>query len=449
VKLPLREKIGYALGDTASNFYWKSFEFFLFIFYTDVFGLPPATAGTMFAVTRVFDALIDPVMGTIADRTRSRWGRFRPYLIWMAAPLALTGVLAFTTPPLGGTAKLVYAYAAYILVMVAYTAINIPYSALMGVTTADSAERTSLSSMRFIGGFGGGILVVSVTPHLVRMLGAGSPQRGWPLAMVVWGALAVLLFFVCFATTRERVEPPARQQANLRRELGDLLSNRPWLVMGLLGLVTLTAFTTRSQTTAYYFKYYVHDELLTGTFLGSGMVAAICGIALAAPAARLLGGKKPLFALLMAASGGLTALFFFVPASAPRVMLALNALTCFLQGASSPLLWAMYADTADFGEWKHGRRNTGLVFSAATMAQKGGGALAGLLNGFLLTAFGYTANTAQSGHSLWGIRITMSVIPGALCVVAAAIMWLYRLDERTMKQIELDLAHRRVERASV
>jgi GPH family glycoside/pentoside/hexuronide:cation symporter len=443
MKLRLREKVGYALGDTASNFYWKSFEFFLFIFYTDVFGLSPVTAGTMFAVTRVFDALIDPVMGTIADRTHSRWGRFRPYLLWMAVPLALAGVLVFATPHLGGPAKVVYAYATYILVMIAYTAINIPYSALMGVTTADSLERTSLSSLRFIGGFSGGILVVSTTPWLVRSLGGGNPTRGWPLAMMVWGVLAVALFFVCFATTRERVEPPPRQDPNLRRELADLLSNRPWLVMGLLGLVTLTALVTRSQTTAYYFKYVVHDELMTGTFLGSGMVAAIGGIALAAPATRLLGDKRRLFTLLMAVSGVLTLSFSFLPPTAPLLLLLLNGAICLLQGASSPLLWAMYADTADFGEWKYGRRNTGLVFSAATMAQKGGGALAGLLNGLVLSAFGYAANAPQTARSLLGIRLTMSVIPGVLCLVAAAIMGMYQLDDRTVARIEGDLKRRR------
>jgi GPH family glycoside/pentoside/hexuronide:cation symporter len=443
MKLRWREKIGYGLGDTASNFYWKSFEFFLLIFYTDVFGLDAGTAGTMFAVTRIFDALIDPVMGTLADRTRSRWGRFRPYLLWMAVPLAVTGVLAFVTPTLRNEGKVLYAYATYILVMVAYTAINIPYSALLGVVTSAGAERTSLSSLRFIGGFTGGILVVWLTPTLVAHLGGGNAQRGWPLTMAVWGAVAVALFFVCFATTRERVEPPARQQANLARELRDLFANRPWLVLGLLSLVTLTAFTIRSQTTAYYFKYYVKDERLLGTFLGSGMVAAIAGIALTAPATRLLGGKKPLFALLMAASGGLTLLFHFVPSDARRAMLALNAVTCFLQGASSPLLWAMYADTADHGEWQNGRRNTGLVFSAATMAQKGGGALAGLLNGLLLETFGYTANLAQSARSLAGIRATMSLIPGALCLLAALTMWLYRLDEPLMRTIERELRARR------
>ena len=169
----LKEKIGYALGDTASNFYWKTFEFFLLIFYTDVFGISPAVAGTMFGVTRVWDAIADPLMGALADRTRTRWGRFRPYLLWMALPLAAAGVLTFTTPDLDGGGKTVYAYATFSFLMLAYTAINIPYSALMGVMTSDSRQRTALSSLRFIGGFSGGVVVVAATPWLVAPAGRG------------------------------------------------------------------------------------------------------------------------------------------------------------------------------------------------------------------------------------------------------------------------------------
>ena len=222
-KLSFKEKVGYALGDTASNFYWKTFEFFLLIFYTDVFGLSPAVAGTMFLVTRVFDALIDPVMGAIADRTRSPWGRFRPYLLWMALPLAVAGVLTFTTPDLDTRGKIVYAFATYAFMMVAYTAINIPYSALMGVTTSDSQERTSLSSMRFIGGFTGGVIVVAATPWLVRTLGAGDAARGWQLAMVVWGILAAGLFVVCF-----RHHPGAGVAARPSRRPTSSASSSTW-----------------------------------------------------------------------------------------------------------------------------------------------------------------------------------------------------------------------------
>jgi GPH family glycoside/pentoside/hexuronide:cation symporter len=442
-RLSWDEKVGYALGDTASNFYWKALEFFLLIFYTDVFGLQPATAGTMFLVTRVFDALNDPVMGAIADRTRTRWGRFRPYLLWGAGPMAVAGVLTFTTPDLDGDAKTIYAFATYMFMMVAYTFINIPYSALMGVTTSNSQERTSLSSMRFIGGFTGGIIVVAATPWLVRTLGAGNDARGWQLSMVIWGGLAAALFIVCFGTTRERVSPPARQQSNLKRELLDLLGNGPWMVMFLLGVVTLTSFITRSQSTAYYFKYYVKNEALTGVFISSGMIASIAGIALTGPLSRLVGGKKNLFILLMAVSGVLTLVFYLLPPTSAALIIGFNALITFIQGPNSPLVWAMYADTADYGEWKTGRRNTGLIFAAATMAQKGGGAVAGMLNGVLLSAFGYVANVEQTARSLSGIRLTMSIIPGLFCLLAAASTLLYRLDDRTMKSIEQDLLARR------
>ncbi|HXU83973.1 MAG TPA: glycoside-pentoside-hexuronide (GPH):cation symporter, partial [Polyangia bacterium] len=228
-KLSWSEKVGYALGDTASNFYWKTFEFFLLIFYTDVFGLTPAVAGTLFLFTRICDAISDPIMGALADRTRTRWGRFRPYLLWMALPIAVAGVLTFSTPDLDSRGKTIYAFLTYGLMMLAYTAINIPYSALMGVTTPDSEDRTSLSSLRFIGGFTGGVVVVAATPWLVRILGHGDAARGWQLAMVVWGALAAALFVVCFATTRERVAPPADQKSDLRQEIRNLAANRPWM----------------------------------------------------------------------------------------------------------------------------------------------------------------------------------------------------------------------------
>ena len=442
-RLSIKEQVGYALGDTASNFYWKTFEFFLLIFYTDVFGLAPAAAGTMFGVTRIWDALNDPIMGTLADRTRSRFGRFRPYLLWMALPFAVAGVLTFSTPDLGTSGKIVYAYCTYTFMMMAYTAINIPYSALMGVMTPDSQSRTALSSIRFIGGFSGGILVVSTTPWLVNTLGAGSDARGWQLTMAVWGVLAMALFLVCFLTTRERVAPPPRQSANLRRELRDLLSNRPWVVMFLLGLITLTSFIMRGQNTAYYFKYYVGDESYLGVFISSGMLVSILGFAVTGPLSRLFGGKRNLYMALMAVSGLLTIAFFLVPPDAIGLILGLNLVILFIQAPNSPLVWAMYADTADYGEWRFGRRNTGLIFSAATMAQKGGAAMAGMVNGFILAGFGYVANQPQTEQSLFGIRLMMSVLPGLLCLLAAATTLLYPLDQRTTLQMERDLAARR------
>jgi GPH family glycoside/pentoside/hexuronide:cation symporter len=248
---------------------------------------------------------------------------------------------------------------------------------------------------------------------------------------------------LCFLGTKERVAPPAQQEADLGRELRDLVGNVPWVVMCLVGVVTLTAFITRSQSTAYFFKYYVRDESLTKIAITTGMIAGILGIALVPPLTRLLGGKRNLFAALMAISGALTVAFYFLPATSPRLLIAFNILIVLIQGGNSPLVWAMYADTADYAEWKNGRRNTGLIFSAATMSQKGGGALAGVLNGIFLTVFGYVANAEQTARSLLGIRLTMSVIPGLLCIVAASIIVFYKLDDRTMKSIERALLERR------
>src|SRR5271157_12894 len=251
-RISLKEKIAYSFGDAASNFYWKTFEFFLMIFYTDVFGISAAAVGTMLLVTRMADAVADPVMGAIADRTKTRWGHFRPYVLWFALPLAVAGVLTFTTPNLSGGGKLVYAYITYSLLMFLYTAVNIPYTALMGVMTPNSLERTSIASIRFIGAFTAGVFVQYFTLKLVGFFGHGNAVRGWQLTMVLYGVLAVTMLVLCFASTRERVTPPAQQKSDLRRDLGDLFTSRPWLVLVCVLLLILAAFVIKGSASTYY-----------------------------------------------------------------------------------------------------------------------------------------------------------------------------------------------------
>ena len=272
-RISLKEKIGYSLGDAASNFYWKTFEFFLMIFYTDVFGISAAAVGTMMFVTRIADAVADPAMGAIADRTKTRWGHFRPYVLWFALPLAVAGVLTFTTPNLGGSAKLVYAYVTYSLLMFLYTAVNIPYTALMGVMTSNSQERTSISSIRFIGAFTAGVFVQFFTLRLVKFFGNGNDARGWQLTMVLYGVLAVVLLALCFASTRERVTPPAQQHSDIKRDLGDLFGSRPWLVLVGVLLMVLAAFVIKGSASVYYFKYFLKRQDLLEAFLVSNGLA--------------------------------------------------------------------------------------------------------------------------------------------------------------------------------
>lgn len=442
----LREKIGYGLGDMGFNFYWANISAFLLIYYTDVFGISAAAAGTMMLVTKIVDAFTDPLMGAIADRTRSRFGKFRPYLLWLALPLAAAGVLTYSTPDLGETGKLVWAYGSYTLLMLVYTAINIPYSALSGVITSDSQQRTTLVSFRFIGGFSGGILVTYLTPKLVPLLGQGDDVLGWQLTMLVFGIAAALMFLTTFLTTKERIAPLSLQPNAVRQDLIDLKNNKPWLVLFALALIIMVTITMRAGSGVYYFKYYVERPDLVGEFLSSYMLALALGAA-ATPLMTRFIDKKRLMVLLMSLAGLLSISLYFVPADAVGVIFALNLAIGFVLGPKSPLAFSMYADTADYNEWRTGRRATAMTFAAATFSQKLGGAIASALIGWLLAAIGYVANEQQSSGSQTGIVLLISVIPGVIALLAAFVMRYYSLDNRQLAKIQFDLQQRKAEAA--
>jgi GPH family glycoside/pentoside/hexuronide:cation symporter len=442
----LREKIGYGLGDMGFNFYWANISAFLLIYYTDVFGISAAAAGTMMLVTKIVDAFTDPLMGAIADRTRSRFGKFRPYLLWLALPLAAAGVLTYSTPDLGETGKLVWAYGTYTLLMLVYTAINIPYSALSGVITSDSQQRTTLVSFRFIGGFSGGILVTFLTPKLVPLLGQGDEVLGWQLTMLVFGIAAALMFLITFLTTKERIAPLSLQPNAVRQDLIDLKNNKPWLVLFALALIIMVTITMRAGSGMYYFKYYVERPDLVGEFLSSYMLALALGAA-ATPLMTRFIDKKRLMVLLMSLAGMLSISLYFVPADAVGVIFALNLAIGFVLGPKSPLAFSMYADTADYNEWRTGRRATAMTFAAATFSQKLGGAIASALIGWLLAAIGYVANEQQSTGSQTGIVLLISVIPGVIALLAAFVMRYYSLDNRQLAKIQFDLQQRKAETA--
>lgn len=442
----LREKIGYGLGDMGFNFYWANISAFLLIYYTDVFGISAAAAGTMMLVTKIVDAFTDPLMGAIADRTRSRFGKFRPYLLWLALPLAGAGVLTYSTPDLGETGKLVWAYGTYTLLMLVYTAINIPYSALSGVITNDSQQRTTLVSFRFIGGFSGGILVTYLTPKLVPLLGQGDDVLGWQLTMLVFGIAAALMFLITFLTTKERIAPLSLQPNAVRQDLIDLKNNKPWLVLFALALIIMVTITMRAGSGVYYFKYYVERPDLVGEFLSSYMLALALGAA-ATPLMTRFIDKKRLMVLLMSLTGLLSIGMYFVPADAVGVIFALNLAIGFVLGPKSPLAFSMYADTADYNEWRTGRRATAMTFAAATFSQKLGGAIASALIGWLLAAIGYVANEQQSTGSQTGIVLLISVIPGVIALLAAFVMRYYSLDNQQLAKIQFDLQQRKAEAA--
>jgi GPH family glycoside/pentoside/hexuronide:cation symporter len=451
-KLSFFEKIGYASGDTASNLFWQTFSMFLLFFYTDIFGISAAAAGTMFLITRIWDTVNDPLMGILSDRTNTRWGKFRPYLLWLAIPFGVIGVLTFTTPDFSDIGKIVYAYITYSLMMMIYTAINIPYSALMGVMSSNSLERTSLSSFRFVAAFTGGIIVQGTALKLVKVTGGENQALGWQLTMTLFAILAVLLFLFTFFTTKERVSPPKAQKTTLLSDLKDLGSNIPWLMLFVIGIFLLTFVSIRNGSIMYYFKYYVGEQsfllfgkeynydrdVLASAFMVFGSVANIAGVLMTRYISELM-GKKKAFIALMVLTMILTAFFYILKPSAVIPMFLLQVIISLVMGPMSPIIWAMYTDTADYSEWRNGRRATGLVMSASTMAQKFGWTIGGALAGWILAAYGFVPNQDQNPETLKGIRLMISIIPAVCALIGAAAMFFYKLDENTMKEIEVDL----------
>ena len=441
-RLRFREKAGYGIGDFGFNLYWANISAFLLIFYTDVMGLAAAAVGTMMLVTKIVDAITDPLIGALADRTRTRWGRFRPYLLWGALPLAVTGVLTWTVPDLDQGGKLLWAYATFSLMMLAYTVLSMPYSALSGVMTADSQQRTTLISFRFIAAFAGTTLVSWLTLDLVGWLGRGDEALGWQLTLALYGLIATATFATVFLSTRERIAPPPSQRSAIRQDIADLLHNRPWLVLFVLALVIMVTIVMRSGSLVYFLKYYVGRPELTGTFLGVYSVALAIGAALTPLMTRYV-DKRRLMMWLMAAVGVLSCAMYLVPPDQVWLLLGINTLIGLLLGPKSPLAFSMYADCADYTEWKTGRRATAMTFSAATFSQKLGGALASALIAWVLAALGYVANEAQSDASRQGIALLLTVIPGVVALLAAWVMRFYPLDDRALEQVQAELQARR------
>lgn len=436
--LTLGEKVGYALGDTASNLFWMTFMFYLLYFYTDVFGLSAAAAGTMLLITRIWDTVNSPIIGLIADRTETRWGKFRPYIIWGAIPFGVFGVLTFTTPNLGPAGKLIYAYVTFTLMMTIYTVVNLPYSALLGVITPNSEERTILSTYRFIFAFIGAITVQYLTLPLVGLFGHGNRAHGYQITMAVFSTLAVILLLITFFNTRERVHPPHGQRNSIRADLQDLAHNRPWLILFVVSFLTVGNFSVRSATTLYYFKYYVGDAHKAPGFMVGGSIFLMLGIFCTHWLNRRF-KRAPLYAGLLIIDAIVTSCFYLAGPHDWVLMYGLNFLATLFIGPTTVMIWAMYADTADYSQWRTGRRATGLIFSAAMFAQKVGGALGSAATGWVLAYYGFKANVTQSPHTLQGIRLLMSLYPSAFAVLASMIVLWYPLDREYMRHIGHEL----------
>lgn len=428
------------------NFFWTNISTFLLIFYTDVFGLTAGAAASMMFIIKIVNAFTDPMIGAAADRTSTRWGKFRPYLIWGALPLAGAAVLTYTTPDLSHGGKTVWAYATYLLMMVCYTCVNIPYNALSGVMSSDPQQRSSINGLRFIFAFAGSTLVTATTPWLVATFGAGDAKRGWQLTMVVWGLAAACLFAATFFNTRERIAPPPGQKNDLMQDMRDLTRNGPWVVLFFLALIIMVTITLRGTTAAYYFKYYVGRPELIASFIPAYMIAASVGAALTPLMTRFV-DKKRLMIILMSLTTVLSCAFFFIPKDQVALMYALQVAMGFVLGPKSPLAFSMYADTADYNEWRTGRRATGITFAAATFSQKLGTAVAVGVIGSIFTALGYVPNATQSAGSQEGIVWLMSFIPAMFSLLAVVCMLFYHLDGKKLAQVQAELLARKASQA--
>jgi GPH family glycoside/pentoside/hexuronide:cation symporter len=526
-KLALKEKIGYALGDGAANIAWRGVATFLFVFYTDVFGLNPAAVGLLMLIARSSDGIIDILMGILCDRTNSRYGKFRPWILWTAIPLGVMLSMLFTTPGLGPTGKIVYAYSTYLIFFLVYTANNIPYGALMAVMTGDNKERTSLGSYRMVGAFTGGMLVQGILLVLVAHFGninpsinvnkldtkkyevsvsaskdvknvniktkdgiamftwadAGkidslnTPTRGKSFSMeaqkqysfIVTGEdnlesknisiidqkkgysnsiyfLSVFLslfLIMTFLTTRERVKPPKDQETNLGKDLRDLIRNRPWIILLIIGLLFNVYNSIKQGIVVIYFTHYLHTQLLAGSYLVGLMLASIAGAMITSPLGKRL-GKRKLFIYALLFSGAVNALLAFCSPGNTIAIFTIGIISEFGAAIFPTLFFAMLGDAADYSEYKNGRRATGLVYSAGSFATKFGGGIAGAIIGFVLAAFHYNGQdeVAIQG-AIPGIIMLMSWIPAIITLIATGVMTLYPLDQKKMDDITKELNSRR------
>uniref|UniRef100_A0AB33IXN5 MFS transporter n=1 Tax=Prevotella sp. GTC17254 TaxID=3236794 RepID=A0AB33IXN5_9BACT len=456
-KSKLIEKVGYGFGDMSSSMFWKIFSYYLPFFYSNIFGLSLADAATLMLVTRIWDAVSDPMMGIIADRTSTRWGKYRPYLLWIAPLFSISGILLFTTPDWGYAAKLIWAYVTYILMMTVYTAINVPYGAMLGVLTDDSNEKTVFSSFRMFFAYGGSFIALFAWEPLTRLFGGYDSTQGWFWAMVSIAVACFILFLLCFVITREHLKTVSN--VSIGSDIKSLLHNKPWWLLIGAALCFNLFNTVRGSTVAYFFKDIIGNGAVLmffttqlafygGLFLGVGEVANMLGVSITVPIANRI-GKKTTFMLVDVLLIALSIIFFFIPCSPSGYwwMLILQVLISILTGIMSPLVWSMYADVSDYAELKFKTASTGLIFSSSSMAQKFGGAIGGSAALWLLGGFGYITDPAilakggvvQPEAALDCLRYLMSFIPAGVALVSLVVVYFYPLTTDKIENINTQL----------
>ncbi len=482
-KLSVVEKVGYSVGDLAANLIFQTLLTFLAFFYTDVFGIPAATAATIIFIVGMLGAFVfTPLVGLLADRTSTRWGKFRPWILWTALPFGVLSLLAFSTPELGAQGKVVYAGATYTLLALVYAANNLPYAALSGVLTGSMAERNSLSAYRFVAVMVAQFIIQVLLLPLVLILGGGDKVQGFQNTMLLFACLGTILFLVTFFTTRERIVPTPEQKSTIKQDLSDLAKNRPWLVMLALTILVFIGLALKGGMYVYYFKYYLDEvalaafldgigfngfiaglnAVLTGMGLTSfqwpedaptsalslfnagGIILMIIGIGFSKRLADRFGKRNVFGAALFVATLFLLVFYFYSPRSIVPVFVS-HILHGFFYGITIPLLWAMIADVADWSEWKNGRRATAIIFSAMMCGLKVGLSVGGALVAGILAYVGYEAGGAvQSPETVSGIRLAVSVLCSAPFLLCVALLFLYEINKQAETRIERELHVRRL-----
>lgn len=458
-KVTLREKIGYGLGDASSSMFWKLFGMYLMFFYTDIFGMEAKVVGTMFLITRVWDSFFDPIVGIFADRTNSKWGKFRPYILYVAIPFAIIGAFTFYTPDFNDAGKIVYAYITYSLMMMVYSAINVPYASLLGVMSASPKVRNVLATFRMTFAYIGSFVTLLLFNPLVNFFSGQSQsgtdvQHGWFMAASVIAVFSCVLFLLCFAWTKERVQSPEKHASSLKQDIQDLLKNRPWWILLGAGVAALVFNSIRDGAALYYFKYYVREDqfdnivllnipfVLSGLYLALGQAANILGVVLAAPLSNKIGKKNTYMGAMLLATVG-SILFYWLGSSDLFMIFTLQVAISVCAGAVFPLLWSMYADCADYSELRTGNRATGLIFSSSSMSQKLGWAFGTAVTGWLLGYYGFQANQEQSVETLSGIRMFLSFFPAIGTTLSVILIAFYPLSEKKMMAIASELEIKR------
>ncbi|UTW45456.1 MFS transporter [bacterium SCSIO 12696] len=434
-KLKIREKIGFSLGDMAGNFVYQSVLLLLAFYYTDVYGLSAATVAGIFLFVRVFDAVTDPLMGMLADRTKTRWGRYRPYLLFLCVPYATASILVFTVPDMSLNGKTIYAYVTYAVLMLLFTATNIPYFGLGSTMTADPDERVSLNSYRFAAATGGGLLITTLVIPMADWFGGDNKAVGYQQAMMVMAALSVILFLITFASTKERVKPANTGASGYKDDLKQIFKNDQWRLMALTVLIMVTAQTIKATTGIYYITYYAENAAAMVTlFLSLWMVGGIIGSSLASSVAKHI-CKKTAWMILCFVCAFMSAITYLIDASSLVWIMVAQFMVGFFNQMMAPMLTSIMADVTDYGELKNKRRIDGLVASFTVGILKVGLAIGGAVATGLLAVFGYqSGGVDQNADTVSGILIIFTLAPAVFFVVCGFIVRAMKLDKETVAE---------------